>query len=125
VAAGGAAACAAPTVTLTGADAVVGGKLIQFNDNGGWCWYQDERAVVDTKANKLVISSEASGGSRNGHQEAVIYNIADGTKSAVATLGTAIVPKWDASHTALLWMRGTYSTAQKYATAIVGTISGQ
>ena len=36
-----------PTVTLpSGNDAVVGTK-IQFNDNGGWCWYQDERAVVD------------------------------------------------------------------------------
>ena len=41
-------ACAPPTVTLpSGNDAVVG-SLIQFNDNGGWCWYQDERAVVDT-----------------------------------------------------------------------------
>ncbi len=88
------AVCAAPTVSLTGADAVVG-KLIQFNDNGGWCWYQDERAVVDTKSNKLVIASEASGGSRNGHQEAVIYNLADGTKSAVATLGTAITSDVD------------------------------
>ncbi len=71
MAGGGSAACAAPTVTLSGADAVVG-KLIQFNDNGGWCWYQDERAVVDTKTNKLIIGSEASGGSRSGRQEAVI-----------------------------------------------------
>ena len=25
----------------------VSGNLIQFNDNGAWCWYQDERAVID------------------------------------------------------------------------------
>ena len=88
------AACAPPTVTLSGADAVVGGKLIEFNDNGGWCWYQDERAVVDAKANKLVIASEASGGSRNGYQEAVVYNIADGTKK-LSVLGTGLVSDVD------------------------------
>ncbi len=26
----------------------VNGNLIQFSDNGAWCWYQDERSVVDT-----------------------------------------------------------------------------
>src|SRR5262249_46786954 len=52
------------------------GSMITFNDNGGWCWYQDERAVVDTAKNKLIIATEASGGSRNGQTEAVIYDIA-------------------------------------------------
>jgi hypothetical protein len=33
-----------------------------------------------------------------------------------------IVPKWDSSHRALLWMRGTYNTAQKYTMKIVGMI---
>ncbi|HYQ43302.1 MAG TPA: hypothetical protein VER11_15080, partial [Polyangiaceae bacterium] len=94
VGAAGAAACAPPTVSLSGADAVVGGKLIQFNDNGGWCWYQDERVVVDTKANKLVIGSVASGGSRNGYQEAVIYDIAAGTKK-LFTLSTGLASNVD------------------------------
>jgi hypothetical protein len=31
-----------------------------------------------------------------------------------------IVPKWDSQHTALLWMRGTYSTYNNYNMAIVG-----
>jgi hypothetical protein len=35
-----------------------------------------------------------------------------------------IVPKWDSSHTALLWMQGTYTSAQSYAMSIVGTITG-
>ena len=93
VAAAGSAACSPPTVSLSGADAVVG-KLIQFNDNGGWCWYQDERAVVDTKANKLVIGSVASGGSRNGYIEAVVYDIAAGTKK-LSTLGTGLASNVD------------------------------
>jgi hypothetical protein len=33
-----------------------------------------------------------------------------------------IVPKWDSSHTALLWLNGTYSTAQSYALKVVGLI---
>ena len=56
--------------------AVAASSIIQFNDNGGYCWYQDERAVVDTKANKLVIGTTASGGSRNGQNEAVVYDLA-------------------------------------------------
>jgi hypothetical protein len=35
-----------------------------------------------------------------------------------------IVPKWDAEHTALLWMQGTYETAQRMTMSIVGTITG-
>jgi len=85
---GGSTVCAPPTVNLSGADAV-DGKLIQFNDNGGWCWYQDERAIVDVKGGKLVIGSLASGGSRNGYAEAVIYDIATGAKK-LYTLGTGL-----------------------------------
>lgn len=77
--AGGATACAPPTVTLSGANAVAG-SLITFNDNGGWCWYQDERALVDTKANKLLIGSVASGGARNGDIEATVYDLSAKTK---------------------------------------------
>ena len=65
------------------------GTLIQFNDNGAWCWYQDERALVDTKANKILLGTVASGGSRNGYVEAVIYDIAAGTKK-LYTLGTGL-----------------------------------
>jgi hypothetical protein len=36
-----------------------------------------------------------------------------------------IVPKWDSSHTALLWMRGTYTSAQSFATQIVGVVGAK
>jgi hypothetical protein len=62
---------------------VVNGNLIQFNDNGAWCWYQDERAVVDTVLGKLIIGSDASGQgvggeSRNGNIEVVIFDLQTG-----------------------------------------------
>jgi hypothetical protein len=38
----------------------VKGDLIQFTENGGWCWYQDERVVVDTKRNELAVSALAN-----------------------------------------------------------------
>jgi hypothetical protein len=44
----------------------VAGPLYVINDNGGWCWFQDERAVVHTAANKLIVGSAASTGGVNG-----------------------------------------------------------
>jgi hypothetical protein len=59
---------------------LVDGNLIQFNDNGAWCWYQDERAVVDIAGGNMIIGSDASGGgvggsSRDGYIEGVIFNL--------------------------------------------------
>ena len=39
---------------------IVHGNLIQFNENGAWCWYQDERAVIDTEKDKLIVASVVS-----------------------------------------------------------------
>lgn len=36
-------------------------NLIQFNDNGAWCWYQNERLIIDTENGKLIFGSVASG----------------------------------------------------------------
>ncbi|WP_185957136.1 T9SS type A sorting domain-containing protein [Gracilimonas mengyeensis] len=60
---------------------VVHGNLIQFNDNGAWCWYQDERAVIDTVGGKMVLGSIASGdgfgrNARNGQVEGVVFDLA-------------------------------------------------
>jgi len=59
---------------------IVNGNLIQFNDNGLWCWFQDERCVVDTINSKLILGSVANvngfdGSSRSGLIEAVIADI--------------------------------------------------
>jgi hypothetical protein len=61
---------------------VVAGNLIQFNENGAWCWYQDERAVVDTLAQRIILGSVASGsgtggGPRDRTVDGVIFDLAD------------------------------------------------
>jgi hypothetical protein len=91
----GSTSCTVPTVTLTGTDAVAGTK-ITFNDNGGWCWYQDERAVVDVAGGKLIIGSISGTGSRVGNIEAVIYDLKTGTKSGPTKLGNLSVDDHDA-----------------------------
>lgn len=72
--------CALSIVFGQSARDLVKGNLIQFNDNGAWCWYQDERAVVDVSAGKLLLGSDGSGtgvgGSpRSGDIEAVIFDL--------------------------------------------------
>ncbi len=59
---------------------IVHGNLIQFNDNGAWCWYQDERVAIDTLSNKLILGSAASreglgGNPREGAIEGVIHDL--------------------------------------------------
>jgi hypothetical protein len=47
----------------------VAGNLITFNNNGGWSWFEDERAIVDLTAGtagKLIISSVANGSGTGG-----------------------------------------------------------
>ena len=41
-------------------------KPICFNDNGGWCWFQDPRAIVDARTNQLLVSSVAHGAGAGG-----------------------------------------------------------
>ncbi len=60
---------------------LVHGDLIQFNDNGAWCWYQDERVIYDPGRDRLVTGSVASGsgtggGARDSDVEAVVFDLA-------------------------------------------------
>jgi hypothetical protein len=89
----GASSCGPASVALSGMDAV-DGALITFNDNGGWSWFQDERALVDTKANKLLIGSVASGGTRDGYVEATTYDLAAKTKE-LQTISTGLASSVD------------------------------
>ncbi len=40
----------------------VKGTLITFDNNGFWCWFQDERAIIDTAKKKLILGAVQSGG---------------------------------------------------------------
>jgi hypothetical protein len=62
----------------------VGGDLITFNNSGGWCWYQDERAIVDTDTNQLIIGSV-----QNSHVNIVHWDIAAG-RGTTNTIDSAL-----------------------------------
>ena len=63
------------------------GTPIVFNDDGGWCWYQDERAIVDPDTNTLIFGSVAIGGSRNGNVDVTMYDLDAGGSPQRSTLG--------------------------------------
>ena len=48
---------------------VVHGTLTQFNQNAFWCWYQDERAIVDQDRGELLVGSIANRGGLGGENE--------------------------------------------------------
>ena len=71
---GGGSGGAAPAVCKV-PDGAPTAKLITFNDNGGWCWYQDERVIVDVKNKRMIVGSMAGTGSRAGNVEAVVWDL--------------------------------------------------
>jgi hypothetical protein len=61
----------------------VAGTLITFNDNGAWSWFEDERAIVDTAAGKIIVSSVAAaagsgGATRSGDVDVAELDLATG-----------------------------------------------
>ncbi|HMD61118.1 MAG TPA: BNR-4 repeat-containing protein [Opitutaceae bacterium] len=52
------------------------GDLIVFNDNGAWCWYQDERVVVDRANGTILAASVAAGEGANGADRAGDVDVA-------------------------------------------------
>ena len=63
---------------------VVAGNLAQFDDNGIWTWYSDERTVVDTNRNKLVVgcveNANGLGGiPRDGNINVTVWDVAGGS----------------------------------------------
>ena len=72
----------APTLALPPDLAL--GNLLQFNDNGNWTWYCDERSVIDAARGYLIVGSDASpagmgGSARAGDVETVIYSVTYGS----------------------------------------------
>jgi hypothetical protein len=73
-------AAAAPPITV-------------FNDDGGWCWYEDERIIAGR--GKLIIGSVAAGihnPERKGDIEVAVYDLKSGAKS-VHTLHRGKTPE--------------------------------
>ncbi|MCP5537423.1 MAG: hypothetical protein H7A51_14470 [Akkermansiaceae bacterium] len=98
-----------PDPPISAAD-LVHGNLILLNDNGGWCWYQDERALVDRDSGDLVIASVANylgygGEPRDGDMDVTTFSQTTGKRTLV-TLGTVpTLNKGDDHNVAALWQR--------------------
>lgn len=70
-------------------DCVVG-NMILVNDNGGWCWYQDDKIVYDPVGGNILISTAANGygfggvgGQRTNDMDATTFHIATGKRTRV------------------------------------------
>ncbi len=64
----------------------IAGSMVLFNDNAGWSWFQDERAIVDATNNKILVSSVGNtagtgGAARNGDIELATLDLATMTVS--------------------------------------------
>ena len=62
---------------------VVNGNLVQFDDNGIWTWFSDERAVYDAVGNKLVVgcvenAAGLGGLARDGNINVTMWDVANG-----------------------------------------------
>ncbi|MFC0672573.1 hypothetical protein [Brachybacterium hainanense] len=45
---------------------VADAQIHSVTDNGAWCWFQDERAIIDTAGNRALIGAVASRGGKDG-----------------------------------------------------------
>ncbi len=69
------------SLLVCGATFLPGAEPVVFNDDGGWCWFQDERAVIHR--GRLVIGSVAAGvhdPARRGDVEVLTYDFASGSR---------------------------------------------
>lgn len=72
----------------------VAGNLIQFNDNGAWSWFSEERAIVDQATGNLLIGSvtESNGaGGRDADVEIASFTFSNGSRNRF-TLNSALGP---------------------------------
>jgi hypothetical protein len=94
------------TMKLSLAADLVDGTLIQLNDNGAWCWFQDPRMVIDRTNNTVLISSIAGsqgtgGGNRGGDVDIVTFH-PDTAQTTRSVLHRGLHPQDDHNAAALL-----------------------
>ncbi len=66
----------------------VAGNMMLINDNGGWCWYQDDKIIYDPTAGNIITSTSAHGngfggvgGARSGDVDATTFHIDTGKRT--------------------------------------------
>jgi hypothetical protein len=66
----------------------VAGNMMLINDNGGWCWYQDDKIIYDPVGGNVITSTAAGGSGFGGlsgtnHMDTTTFNIATGKRTRV------------------------------------------
>ncbi len=95
------------------------GNLIQFNNNGGWSWFEDERAIIDPISNQLIVSSVATStgmptsgnATRTGNIEVAAFNLTTRTTARVSVLHAGLEADDHDSAALLLRPDGRYLTS--------------
>ena len=93
---------------------LVAGNLIQFNDNGNWTWYSDERSVVDKARGRIIVGSDGNGAgvggsARSGAIEVGMFDLQTGTSTRVTLLPSGNLGPDDHNTPGLLvWPDGKY-----------------
>jgi hypothetical protein len=66
----------------------VAGNMMLINDNGGWCWYQDDKIYYDPCGGNVLTSTAAQGsgfggvnGERPNDMDSTTFNIATGKRT--------------------------------------------
>jgi hypothetical protein len=69
---------------------LVAGNMMLINDNGGWCWYQDDKIIYDPCGGNVITSTAAHssgfggvGGTRTNDMDTTTFNIATGKRTRV------------------------------------------
>jgi hypothetical protein len=90
----------------------VAGNLVLVTANGAWCWYQDERVLVDTAAGKIVLGSVAhgngvGGAARNGDVDVSSLDLQTGERRHATLRDGLLAPndQGDDHMAPALWQR--------------------
>ncbi len=92
----------------------VNGNLIQFNDNGNWTWYSDERSVIDKARGRIIVGSDGNGtgvggSARSGAIEVAMFDLQTGTPTRVTLLPSGVLGADDHNTPGLMvWPDGKY-----------------
>jgi hypothetical protein len=69
---------------------LVAGNMIMLNDNGGWCWYQDEKIAYDPCVRNVLTSTAASsygfggvGTTRTNDMDTTTFNLDTGKRTRI------------------------------------------
>jgi BNR repeat-containing family member len=92
----------------------VTGNLIQFNDNGNWTWYCDERSVIDKARGRIIVGSDGNGAgvggsARNGAIEVAMFDLQTGIPTRTTLLPSGTLGADDHNTPGLMvWPDGKY-----------------